>query len=77
MEPQPFEFEMSVEWMTTTFVRYWAPISLGCFLMGLTAGAIGYAVVDLLWRSSIWNYKADKRKRRGRGARPDSDTGDV
>ncbi|MEM8815355.1 MAG: DUF2062 domain-containing protein [Pseudomonadota bacterium] len=64
MEPQPFEFEMSLEWMMTSFAQYWAPISLGCLLLGLTAGAIGYVVVDLLWRSSIWNYKADKRRRR-------------
>ncbi len=67
METEPFEFEMSMEWMTTTFVNYWAPISLGCFLMGLTAGAIGYLVVDLLWRNSIWSYKADKRRKRHGG----------
>lgn len=65
MEPEPFDFEMSLEWMTTTFLNYWAPISLGCFLMGLTAGAIGYVVVDALWRYSIHDYKSKKRQRRG------------
>ena len=67
MEPEPFEFEMSLDWFTTTFINYWAPISLGCFLMGLTAGAIGYVVVDGLWRYSIHDYKSKKRRRRQDG----------
>jgi len=75
MEPEPFVFEMSFDWMATTFIKYWAPISLGCFLMGLTAGAIGYAVVDLLWRNSIWSYTA--RKRRGRGNADGTPRGDA
>jgi len=64
LEPQPFAFEMSIDWFLHTFVRYWQPISLGCVMMGTIAGAIGYVVVDVLWRLSLHEYKTMKRKHR-------------
>jgi uncharacterized protein (DUF2062 family) len=73
LEPEPFEFEMSLDWMTGTFLDYWAPISLGCLLMGLTAGTIGYVTLDLMWRNSIWNYKSNKRREREADGSPGRD----
>ncbi|MEO1203019.1 MAG: DUF2062 domain-containing protein [Pseudomonadota bacterium] len=63
-EPQPFDFEMSFEWLTTTFLNYWQPVTLGCVVLGTTAAAVGYIVVDVAWRFTLHDYKIQKRRRR-------------
>ncbi len=55
-------FAMSWEWVTHTFVTIWQPMLLGCFILGAAAAIVGYVSLDLLWRSSIINYKTRKRK---------------
>ena len=64
LELQPFEFEMSVEWLTHTFVRLWQPVVLGCLLLGTAAAAVGYLVVDTAWRYTLVDYKIQKRRSR-------------
>ena len=59
--PKPFNFELSVDWVTHTFVNIWQPMLLGSVLLGCAAALIGYVVLDLLWRISIGNYKARKQ----------------
>jgi uncharacterized protein (DUF2062 family) len=59
-----FNFELSLSWVGDTFVRIWQPLMLGCLLLGTSAAIIGYVVVDLLWRSSVHDYKKRKRKER-------------
>jgi len=59
-----FQFEMSWEWVTHTFVTIWQPMLLGCFILGMVASVIGYIVLDLFWRSSIADYKTRKQKDR-------------
>ncbi len=59
-----FQFEMSWDWVTHTFVTIWQPMLLGCVILGIAAAAVGYIVLDLFWRSSIADYKARKRLRR-------------
>jgi uncharacterized protein (DUF2062 family) len=63
----PFNFELSIDWVTHTFVTIWQPMMLGCLLLGAGAALIGYIALDALWRSSLHDYK--KRKR---GERDDS-----
>lgn len=61
-----FQFDMSWDWVTHTFVTIWQPMLLGCVILGTAAAILGYVVLDLLWRTSIANYKSRKRnKRRG------------
>jgi uncharacterized protein (DUF2062 family) len=62
--PKPFNFELSLDWVTHTFVNIWQPMLLGSVLLGSAAALVGYAVLDLLWRVSIRNYKVRKRKLR-------------
>ncbi len=63
---QEFQFAMSWDWVTHTFLTIWQPMLLGCFILGSLAALVGYIVLDLFWRSSIANYKARKRDgRRG------------
>lgn len=56
-----FELEMSWDWVTHTFVTIWQPMLLGCFILGVFAAVAGYVTLDLLWRSSIADYKLRKR----------------
>jgi uncharacterized protein (DUF2062 family) len=64
LPPQPFEMELSLDWVAHTFVNIWQPMLLGSVLLGSAAALLGYIVLDLLWRLSIGNYKARKRNLR-------------
>ncbi len=59
-----FAFEMSIDWVTHTFVTIWQPMLLGCVILGAALALVGYIALDLLWRSSIADYKTRKRNNR-------------
>ena len=59
-----FELELTWQWVSHTFVTIWQPMLLGCVLLGAAASVIGYVTLDLLWRSSLADYKARKREKR-------------
>jgi uncharacterized protein (DUF2062 family) len=61
---QEFQFEMSWNWVTHTFLTIWQPMLLGCFILGVLAAVVGYVSLDLFWRSSFVDYKTRKRKSR-------------
>jgi uncharacterized protein len=63
LSPQPFLFEFSFEWFTGRFLTIWQPLVLGCVLLGSLAAFVGYAVLDLLWRASLADYLAARRRR--------------
>lgn len=64
---QEFQFEMSWDWVTHTFLTIWQPMLLGCFILGVLAAVTSYITLDIFWRSSIADYKTRKRNsRRGR-----------
>jgi len=62
--PKPFDFELSLDWVTHTFVTIWQPMLLGSVLLGCVAALVGYVVLDVIWRISIGNYKTRKRNSR-------------
>ena len=62
-DPHPFEFELTMAWMMDGFVYIWQPLLLGCVLLGAALSVTGYIIVDLLWRASIGDYLAKRRKR--------------
>lgn len=62
-EPQAFEPEMSLEWLTHGFLNVWQPLLLGSILCGALAALIGYIGLDLLWRASLADYLAARRRR--------------
>ncbi len=64
MPTQPFEIEMSIEWVFTTFVSVWQPLLLGCILLGSIVALVAYIVLDLLWRNAVVTYKQRKRRKR-------------
>jgi uncharacterized protein (DUF2062 family) len=56
--------EMSFEWLTNTFVNIWQPLLLGCLLLGTASATLAYVALDLVWRSSLGQYKSRKRRQR-------------
>ena len=64
IEPGPFSFEFSLDWMANVFMTVWLPLSLGCVFVGSIAALIGYVVLDGLWRYSLHDYKSKKRSNR-------------
>lgn len=62
LPPQPFEFEWSWDWASSTFVGFWEPMLLGGLVLGGVLALLGYVVVDVMWRFSIWEYKRLKRR---------------
>ena len=64
LDPQPFEMEMSLDWVQNVFVTIWLPLMLGCVLAGSVTSLIAYIGLDSLWRYTIHDYKSQKRKRR-------------
>jgi uncharacterized protein (DUF2062 family) len=64
LEPQPFIFELSLSWLGNQFLLIWQPMVLGCVLLGSISAFVGYVALDLLWRASIADYLAARRKRK-------------
>ncbi len=59
-----FRIELSWDWLTHTFLTIWQPLMLGCLLLACASSVVGYVVLDLLWRSSLADYKNRKRNNR-------------
>jgi len=51
--PHPFPNHMSLSWLISEFNHIWAPLWLGCILMGLTLALIGYIGLKMTWYVSI------------------------
>jgi len=64
IESGPPQFELSIAWVTHTFVSIWQPMLLGSVLVGAFAALLGFIGLDVLWRNSLANYKS--RRRNGR-----------
>ena len=60
----PPEFELSIDWVTHTFVSIWEPMLLGSVLVGSVAALLGFISLDALWRRSVSKYKTRKRRDR-------------
>ena len=59
------EFDMTWDWIRHSLVIIWQPFLLGCFLMGLGLGTVGYLLVSALWRwrvSRDWHLRRERRK---------------
>jgi len=55
--------DLTVQIITHHYIVLW----LGCLLLGAAVGAVGYALVSLIWRSkvvSLWQRRRELRKQR-------------
>jgi uncharacterized protein (DUF2062 family) len=64
LEPRPLNFELSLHWLGNQFLLIWQPMVLGCVLLASISAFVGYVALDLLWRASIADYLAARRKRK-------------
>lgn len=64
MEPLHFSFELSLHWLGSMIGEIWAPLLLGCFIVGSISALLGYFIVLNVWRWHIWG-QIEKRKTRG------------
>lgn len=64
IEPGPFDFEWSLDWVSNKLVSIWQPMLLGSVLVGAIAALAGFVALDVLWRYSIADYKTSKRSKR-------------
>jgi uncharacterized protein len=57
----PIAFELSWQWLSTSFVPIWKPLLLGCLVLGTTAAIAGYIALGGIWHLSLV-LKYHKRK---------------
>lgn len=65
--PQPFDFELSFEWLGNKLVFIWEPFLLGCFVAGTVSAILGFFSMHLIWRYSVvksWKQRALNRLKR-------------
>jgi uncharacterized protein (DUF2062 family) len=66
LAPGKFNIDLSIDWLTSTFVSIWQPLLLGCVLVGAIVALIAYILLDVFWRFSLATYKTRKRDDRFR-----------
>ncbi|MBI5450777.1 MAG: DUF2062 domain-containing protein [Gammaproteobacteria bacterium] len=59
--PHDVPFEMTFNWLTTTFARIWQPFLIGCLLLSLVSAILGYLLVRALW---VWQIRRSWQQRR-------------
>ncbi len=63
-----FEFQLSVHWLMSELGDIWAPLLLGCFIVGVASAALGNFLIRMLWRYIVlrdWRARRARRKARG------------
>lgn len=64
VDTQAIQFELSFSWLSATLGAIWEPFLLGCFLFSITFGALGYFVVDILWKAQVRRKWRDRKLKR-------------
>lgn len=49
----PFPHHFSFNWLFQEFSHIWAPLVLGCVILGLVLALIGYVALSIAWQVSI------------------------
>ena len=63
LQPRNIQFELTMEWITSSLAVIWQPFLLGCFVCGVLFSIIGYVSIRLIWRLHV---VAEWKKRRQR-----------
>ncbi|NKC13517.1 MAG: DUF2062 domain-containing protein [Gammaproteobacteria bacterium] len=57
-------FEISLQWLSTQLTTIWQPFLLGCVACGVTAAALGAALVHIAWRINVsLSWRGRQRRR--------------
>lgn len=62
MPQEPFNFEPSLEWLSSGLAHTWLPLVVGCLIIGTTAAGVGFAAMSLLWRLALIHRFRNRRK---------------
>jgi len=55
---QPFNIELSWEWLSSQLLAYWKPLLLGSFITAAIVASLVYVFVSVLWRMLVaYRYK--------------------
>src|SRR5690554_5249096 len=60
---QPFAFELSWQWLAHSISTIGPAFLLGCLIMAVISGILGYFTISLLWRKSVvnaWRLRAQR-----------------
>lgn len=58
---QEFSFELSMDWLMHGMANTWQPFLLGCGIIGVSAGIVGYCGIHLIWRAMVsWRWRSRK-----------------
>ena len=49
----PARFEVSLDWLFTTFAGIWPPLVLGCAVIGAAGAILGFYGTHLVWRVAV------------------------
>lgn len=61
--PQPFNIELSWEWVTHEFVALWKPLLLGSFIIATLVSSAVYVAISVVWRWMV-SYRFKRRHSR-------------
>ena len=55
-------FEISLDWLLTTFAGIWPPLVLGCALIGIAGAVFGFYGIHLAWRVAVVREWRSRRR---------------
>ncbi len=62
----PFDFQVTAEWLSQMIGHIWQPLVVGCLILAVLSGILGYLSIQLLWRINIlrrWKGRRCLRRR--------------
>ncbi len=58
MPPQPFNIDLSLDWVTNGFDDIWKPLALGSFITATLVASLAYVGISVVWRwMVIYRFK--------------------
>ena len=64
---KPFNFSLSIDWLTDTVHDIWQPLLLGSTICAVVSSVVGYFGIKAIWRYFIikaWRKRQENRKNR-------------
>ncbi len=69
LDPEPFHFQLSFEWLMQTINSVGTPLILGCVVGGLIFAGLGYLAMRIIWRYAIgkrWTSRCHRYRTMGK-----------
>ena len=63
LEPTPFVFELSFDWLLSELAEIWQPFLLGCFMVGSVLSLASFLLIRVLWHLHILNHIKERAAR--------------